>query len=685
MPSFSQSAEIITGNDPNSVAVGDLNGDGKPDIVVANEYSDDVSVLLNNTIPGDPTQSFLPPVDYATGVHPVSVAIRDLNGDGLLDIIVVNESSYTASVLLNTTAPGASNATFAGQQTFDTGAAPFSVETADLNGDGKPDLIVANANDNSTSVLLNTTVTGATTLTFADQQVYPAGAAPRAVTVADLNGDGLPDLIIADDGGPAGGYVSVLLNTTVIGAANVQPGFPLSAAGAVSSRPFSVAMGDLNGDGRPDLVVADFYSFYVSVLLNTTAPGATAPTFAPTVNINAGPAPASVAVADFNGDGMPDIVVAVFGGEYAAVILNTTVPGATTPTFAPTATFATGNGPTSVAVADLNGDGLPDLVVANEISNNVSVLLNTTAPGATPPTFAPATNFNTGSGPRSVAVADLNGDGLLDLVVANSTSGNVSVLMNTAAPGATVPKFSAAVNYTVGTSPLSVAVGDLNGDGKPDIVVANFNSKSVSVLLNTTTAGTPPTFAPKVDFAVGLNPRSVAIADINGDGKPDLLVANQGYHTASVLLNTTTPGAAPSFTPDAEVYAGSGPLSLAVGDFNGDGRPDIAVADYFSNSVSVMLNTPGLILPTGSPPGSAVGTITESDPEPSVQFSRCERDYRCERRNFHHHGRPVGCFRRRHHHSVHIGRHGRRRCGLRQCYGQPAFHPGRTNDGHNHR
>jgi hypothetical protein len=325
-----------------------------------------------------------------------------------------------------------------------------------------------------------------------------------------------------------------------------------------------------------------------------------------------GNAPNSVAVADFNGDGKPDLVVANQNDNTVSVLLNTTAAGATTTSFAPPQTFATGSEPTYVMVTDVNRDGKPDLVVANAHSNSVSVLLNTTAAGASTPSFAAQQTFATGTFPDSLAVADFNGDGKPDLVVANDLSNTMSVLLNTTATGASTPSFTIQETFATGGDPASVAVADFNGDGKPDLVVANNASHTVSVLLNTTTPGASnSSFTAQQTFAIGILPFSVTVADVNGDGSPDLVVANSNSNTVSVLLNTTAPGAStPSFTAQETFDTGMSPSTVTVADFNGDGKPDLVVANFTSNTVSVLLNTtPFLTLVTTASPAVTLGTI----------------------------------------------------------------------------
>ncbi len=618
---FATQQTFATGNDPSSVIARDINGDGKPDLIVANANSNTVSVLLNTTAPGATSPSFATQQTFATGNTPFSVTMADVNADGLPDLIVANASTdNTVSVLLNTTAPGATTPSFATQQTFTTGSGPFSVTTADVNGDGKPDLVVANGNDNTVSVLLNTTAPGTTSPSFATQQTFAVGNTPESVTVADVNGDGKPDLIVAN---AFGGSVSVLLNTTPAPTTTFDGNsFATQQTFATGGNPFSVTVADVNGDGKPDLIVANATDNTVSVLPNTTAPGAITASFSTQQTFATGTSPESVIAADVNGDGLPDLIVANEGDSTVSVLLNTTTPGAITPSFSTQQTFATGANPSSVTLADVNGDGQPDLIVANAGPNTVSVLLNTTAPGATTPSFAPQQTFAVGNTPLSVTVADVNGDGKPDLIVANEADNTVSVLLNITTPGSTTPSFATQQTFATGQYPVAVTAADVNGDGKPDLIVVNQGDFSVSVLLNTTAPGAAtPSFATQQTFGEpGGTPFSVEAADVNGDGKPDLIVANDAAGLTSagvfVLRNTTVPGAATvSFGGEPHYAAGNGPISVTAADVNGDGKPDLIVANENDDTVSVLLNRLYAATSSGSP---ATGTIHYSIPATTI-------------------------------------------------------------------
>jgi hypothetical protein len=278
----------------------------------------------------------------------------------------------------------------------------------------------------------------------------------------------------------------------------------------------------------------------------------------------AGTDPDSAAVGDFNGDGKLDLAVANEGSNNISILL-----GNGDGTFHAAADYGAGTDPDSVAVGDFRGDGKLDLVVANYYSNNVSILL-----GNGDGTFQAAVNYGV-SAPTSVAVGDFNGDGKLDLAVANVFS-DVSVLL-----GNGDGTFQAAVNYGAGTEPAWAAVGDFNGDGKLDLAVANVDSNNVSVLLGNGDG----TFQAAVSYGVGTEPVSVAVGDFNGDGKLDLAMANYGSSNVSVLLGNGDG----TFQAAVNYGAGAEPAWVAVGDFNGDGKLDLAVVNVATGNVSVLL------------------------------------------------------------------------------------------------
>ena len=253
-------------------------------------------------------------------------------------------------------------------------------------------------------------------------------------------------------------------------------------------------------------------------------------------------------------------------------------------------TFAVGTNPASVAVEDVDGDGNQDLAVANSdlITNpgggNVSVLL-----GDGSGSFNSQTTFAAGSNPTSVAVAHFNSDGNQDLAVANGISSNVSVLL-----GDGSGSFNFQTNASAGTSPASVTVADFNSDGNQDLAVANLgvpnvvpnigvvNPGNVSVFLGTGNGS----FNSQTTFAAGTNPASVAVGDFDSDGKQDdLAVANGTSNNVSVLLGDGSG----SFSTQTTFAVGTNPASVAVGDFDGDGNQDLAVANGLSNNVSVLL------------------------------------------------------------------------------------------------
>jgi hypothetical protein len=211
--------------------------------------------------------------------------------------------------------------------------------------------------------------------------------------------------------------------------------------------------------------------------------------------------------------------------------------------------------------------------------------------------FATRVDFPTGITPNGTAIVDIDGDSKPDMVVINNGSNTISIYKNTSVSGSvSAGSFASRVDFPTGTLPDGLAVGDIDGDGKPDIVVSNSaTSNTVSVFRNTCTPGiiSAGSFAHMVEFPTGMNPGSLVIGDIDSDGKPDLIVANNYSNTISVLKNTSTPGSitAGSFAARVDFNTGVGPDGLAIGDIDGDSKPDLIVSNSGSNTVSVFRNT----------------------------------------------------------------------------------------------
>lgn len=350
--------DFSVGLQPDSVAVGDFNGDGKLDLAVANARSGNVSILLGE---GDGT--FYPAVNYAAGQGPFSqLAIGDFNGDGKLDLVVSNFGSNNVSVLL-----GNGDGTFRAAANYNVGKNPSSVAVADVNGDGNLDLVVANQNCKgagssppceaaTVSILL-----GNGDGTFQQHKDFSAGQNINWVVVGDFNGDGKLDLAVVNGGASVDGSAVLILLGNGDGTFHASARYPMGANGV------SAAAADLNGDGKLDLAVVDNMGWVSVFLGNGDGTFQARADYYTSASFPWG----SIGIGDFSGDGTVDIAVANSGSNSVTILF-----GNGNGTFQPFgARFDTGLCPLGVAVGDFNGNGRLDLAVAARYSNAVSILL----------------------------------------------------------------------------------------------------------------------------------------------------------------------------------------------------------------------------------------------------------------------------------------------------------------------
>src|ERR1700690_4420878 len=609
---FLQAPTYQTGGEfPYAMAVTDVNRDGIPDMVVAQcgvSCNGLVGVLLGK---GDGT--FQPAKTYGSGGYePDGLVVADVNGDGNPDVVVANScAGQTGGTCTGNGAVGIllgnGDGTFQPVQVLDTGGLyASSVAVADVNGDGKLDLVVTNlctaAADCSGLVAI---LLGNGDGTFQAAQNYSSGGyAAASVAVGDVNGDGKPDVLIADrcttiDN--CSGHVGVLLGD---GDGTFQSPVSFGSAGIFAN---TVALADVNGDGKPDLLVlnqcasanfCDQVSGSLGVLL-----GNGDGTFQAAQVFDAGgETSVGMSVADVNGDGKLDVLVA---SRAPALSDDSYVNGAVGVLLGNgDGTFRTahiynsmGWAAQTVAVADVNGDGKPDVLVANWTassldysSDSVAVML-----GHGDGSFQAAPTYSPGGAYQafSAAMADLNGDGKTDMGVTSycltilNCIGAVDVLLGQGEGTFQLPQTYASGGFAT----QAVTIADVNGDGIRDLLVAdqcfgtsdcsnNAANGSVDVLLGNADGSFQP--AQNYDSG-GRFANSIAVADVNGDGKLDLVVGNQCLSSADCSSGAVTVllGKSDGTFQTAQAFSSGGysANSVLVADVNGDGIPDVLVAD----------------------------------------------------------------------------------------------------------
>jgi len=709
--SFAAKMDFVAGPSPQCVYVNDMNGDGRLDIIAGNGSNNSVSVLKNKSTTGNISFDFY--VTYATGSGPISMVLVDLDSDGKPDITTANISANTMSVLRNTIIPltvksfsptiagtgdtifiRGTNFSLVDAVNFGGAAATYFKIVSDtlikaVVGNGAsgsiniatiyntasfagftyvppPNIISfspANAGIGSTVTITGTDFTGATSVYFGEAAASSfvvkskdtitavagniSGGSIKVTTpygTGSLGGfyNGLTVTSFTPNIGPLGTSVMIngtnfnsstanntvyfgavkamvssasnnLLKVTVPTGATFQPITVITEkqsastnqpfittfpnGGTITASSFSqktdfvtngrsswISVSDIDDDGKPDVVVVNNISNDVSIYRNTSINGSV--TFAAPVSYSTENPPIGVTIGDLDGDAKPDLVVTA-DNQGILIFKNNSTNG--------NILFNKGIYLTTYSevatICDLDLDGKPDLILSSE-GPGFALLRNTTVNGNI--SFDEPIGYSGPSGAFGTATGDFDGDGKPDVAVANTLDGSISVFHNQSTMG--VFMFSQPITYKAFNRAASIAVGDIDNDGKQDLAVVNNNVYgSVSIFKNISTTGNI-SFASKVDLITETAPTSVALADIDGDGKIDLTVSsylvpfNSYQGIVSVFKNNSSIGNI-SFAPKVDNMIGIGPFHVAVADLQSDAKPEIIAVNYYDNTFSVLKNT----------------------------------------------------------------------------------------------
>jgi uncharacterized protein (TIGR03437 family) len=570
-----QAPVYYSGNQGTSTAtLYDFNGDGNLDLAVVNLVSGDVSILL-----GRGNGTFQTAVNYPAIAHATSIVVGDFNGDGHPDLAIANATSI--AVL-----PGKGDGTFGTAiQTQGLFTSIVGLAAGDFNKDGKLDLAVSDNTNATVSILL-----GDGTGKFPTENDYAVGYGVASLNALgnifamDLDGDGNLD-VVAGSGHPdvltATPYVSdaiVVLFGRGDGTLNAPPAY------RVGTGMNTVAVADFNGDGKPDIAAA---SGSLWILMSSGGGNFKTPV---SISLGSGVSADGLAVGDLNGDGKPDLVVGDFNGSGVYVLL-----GNGDGTFQTPVRYPVGGIVTSIAIADFNGDGKPDIAVcgASYFTGAIAGILLGNGNG----TFQVIATLSGTVTPVSLAVGDFNGDGKPDLAVVDQgtwpsnyslpTGGGVKVYL-----GKGNGSFQSPVSYAAGIDPAFIVAADVNADHAPDLIVATLDpnwstngQSDVAVLLGTGNG----TFKAASYTATEEGPNSIAVADFNGDGKLDLAIGHCCAGTFATMMFGNGDG---TFQAEGIIPSAFSPFTVAAADLNGDGKPDLiaGLAQNYKSQVGIFLN-----------------------------------------------------------------------------------------------
>jgi hypothetical protein len=585
---LSPAKAFTVGQKPVAMTSFDFNQDGHADLAVLNQLDNTVTVLIANADGSMKPGVTLPLPGTASDTNAIVAA--DFDGDGKVDVLAYSSTGFT---LLHGNGDG-SFQVLPQKTGYNVRFGTQFLAPGDFNKDGHMDVASYNADGTVTILLNGGDGSFPNTNRYVAGSAISAGASSAGMYATDLNDDGNLDLVFGA-GHPDAIYSNPTHITLLLGNGNGT--FQAAPATRVGVNTTVMAKADFNSDNRNDVVVGGTSTGgtpELLILLGASGGGFQTPT-AVTLPSSGAKVP-WVATGDFNGDGLTDIAALDDSGKLFVLV------GKGDGTFQTPVGFNAGTGASFVTTGDLNGDGRSDVVIAyGTISATTAAPTNVTVATATANGFSAGASVPTGPNTLQVALADVNGDNNLDLIAVNHgvgmtglagaqpSAGNVTVSF-----GNGDGTFQPPVAYTVGLNPISIAVADVTGDGKPDLIVGTVTATAafVAVLPNLGSgAFGSPSMLPTYSWPAG-----ITVADFDGDGKQDLAIVHIAADAPVTIMRGHGDG---TFDGERLLFAGSAPQSAIAADFTGDGKPDLAVSNFASSSgaagtVNLLANLSGI-------------------------------------------------------------------------------------------
>lgn len=586
---FVPSQGVLTDNDEVYLPrVADFTGDGVDDVMVAGYSTPTLRVLIGGHTNGQPNGQFTRSPLIPVSGDPTSLEVGDFNGDGIKDAAVAYRDSYFG-IVLGQGANGRGNGAFRTETIVDSvsGSTLDQVLVADLNRDGLDDVLAVVYGYRLISYI-NTGVNMAGAPSFSPvvnlfSTYNPFGR--RAIAVHDVTGDGILDLVFVTSSSTP--VLSVWFGGGAAGRGNGTFGSFTTLDLPNGDSAVELVVAQVDGDGIEDILLGFFNShFSVRLLRGESVAGV------PNGRFTVGPASLDadmaydldqMLVADFNNDSVVDVVLSgekrLTGGSYreaSVVMLGNRGPdgyGDGTFTFSDQHYDSFYNNEVNAVVLDANGDSLKDFMVVDgrySVANQINLYLGNGVYPTRTGTFTAAPPLPLVSAAADVALARLDGTSALSVLTLHPPTSAVEVRLGVTADGQATGTLRSPATYATGVSPHTMALGDLNRDGHPDVVTLNDDASDVSVLFS---RGWTGTLAPAVSLASGGRARALALGDLNADGRDDVVLADGMSNSVMVMLSVGS-----TLAPPVSVTVSSTPVSVAVGDVDGDRIPDVVAA-----------------------------------------------------------------------------------------------------------